>query len=375
MMARRRGWLVAAAVGLVWAADAYAWRPSSECNGRVSRWEDGPALFRLHPRWGDPATDWGRAFVRAMSAWNDVAGAHGFIDWRREARLDRFDFTNGRSEAAVVRQGDIDGAAGLTHTRRETCPDWWWSWWPINGKIIETDVMIAGDMGEGMYTRSVPNCDEYNGNAAGHGDSARDARAWNLTREATMIHEFGHAMGLGHEDHAMTLMMTSGGEGRYCGTPQFAPHPDEISAMQAIYGDRQVEHDLAASSMRYHSVDRVDMTMEREAVEGCAGRLVEMRWSVAHRGTEPMTYDVWWYASEAPYAADLLLKVERGRRIEPGRFETHETSVRISRAQSPETPYYVSFVVVPAEGVEMHRDNNLSYTATRIVRRRPEECR
>lgn len=45
--------------------DARAWRPTAECNGRAKRWEDGPAFFRLHPVWGDPASDWGgRSYAR-----------------------------------------------------------------------------------------------------------------------------------------------------------------------------------------------------------------------------------------------------------------------------------------------------------------------
>jgi len=370
-----RGWSLGVALTALTltAVDARAWRPIRECDGRAGRWEDGPPFFRLHPVWGDPATDWGQAFERAMTAWNNVAGAHAIIDWRREAQLDQIGFSNGRSEVTVVRQAALDGSLGLTRTRNETCPPTWMWWRTDNGQLIEADVMIAGDTT--MYEAPVPNCDEYDGYAQGNGPTAPvAAQSWRATREATIIHELGHALGLGHENDVMTLMMERSGEGRYCGTPQFAPHPDEIGAMQALYGDGRVQHDLAASSMRFARSDRVDMTMPRATVTGCAGRLVEMSYSVANRGTEPLDYDVFWYASEAPYAAEILLGVRRGQHIEPWRYETREETVRISRWQTPGVPYYVSFVLVPHVDREIHRDNNLSYTATRIALDPPGAC-
>lgn len=308
-----------------------------------------------------------------MVAWNNVAGAHAVIDWRREAQLDVFAHGNGRSEALPVLAAQIDGALGLTRKRYETCPPSWLGGLPRNGQIVEADVMIALDAQ--LYRPPVPNCDEYGGFAVGWGWSVPEGVTdWNATREATMIHEFGHALGLGHENEEMTLMMESSGEGRYCGAPQFAPHPDGVEAMQALYGDGRVQHDLAASSMAFAEDDRVDMTMPRLTVAGCPGRLVDMHYSVANRGTEPVDYEVFWYASQVPYAAELLLGVERGLRIAPRRFETRERTVRISRWQVADVPYYVSFVVVADVEREIHRDNNLSYTATRIARNRPEVC-
>lgn len=91
-------------------------------------------------------------------------------------------------------------------------------------------------------------------------------------------------------------------------------------------------------------------------------------------GDGRVEHDVFWYASETPYAAEILLGMERGLHIEPRRFETRERTVRISRLQTPGVPYYVSFVVIPDVEHEMHRDNNLGYTATRIALDAPEGC-
>lgn len=354
---------------------ASAYRISARCDGDASRWDRALIDMRLHPRWGDPATDWGQAFARTMRAWNEVAGASPVFTARRVDRLDHTQHGNDRNEAVPVASATIDGVLGVTHVRRALCPGWTLPW-PRTGEIIEADVMINAQHPT-LYPLPVPVCDEYRGR--GHGASASPlADDWIITREATLIHEFGHALGLAHEDDAMAIMMSTNGEGRYCGSPQFAPHPDDIAGMQSLYPEHRIEHDLAASSLQWDGENRIGMTMARRTVRGCSGELVAMRWSVANRGTEPVDYAVWWHASQSPAINrddDVLLKVERDRRIEPGQFETHETTLRLSRHLPPGVVHYVGFQLVPAVEHEIHRDNNLSYTATRIALRRAEECR
>lgn len=356
-------------------ATASAYRIRARCDGEASRWPDAFIHMRLHPRWGDPVTDWGQAFARTLRAWNEVAGAAPVFDWRRVDRLDRTRHGDDNNEAVPVPSEAIDGVLGLTHVRRALCPGWTLPW-PRTGEIIEADVMINAQ-NPALYRLPVPVCDEHAvGDHAATASAA--AREWRASREATLIHEFGHALGLDHEDDAMSIMMRTAGEGRYCGSPQFAPHPDDIAGMQSLYPDRQTQHDLAASSLQWEGDNRIGMTMPRRTLRGCPGELVVMRWSVANRGTEPVTYEVWWHASQSPAINrpdDVLLKVERDRRIEPGQFETHDTTLRLSRHLPPGVMHYVGFQVVPAVDHEIHRDNNLSYTATRIALRRAEECR
>lgn len=365
----------AVVIGLLLPATASAWRIRMQCDGTPSVWEDGIAYMRLHPRWGDPASDWGRAFERTMRAWNEVAGAWPVFEWRRMARLDAFRSGDGQSVAVPVAAHVVDGAFGVTQVQRRLCPRLGLPW-PDTGAIIEADVMINAQHRE-LYPRPVPSCDEYALGDRGASASAA-AEDWQFTREATLIHEFGHALGLDHEDNVMTVMMPRNGEGRSCGTPQFAPHPDDVAVMQRLYPDRRVQHDLAASSFEWEATDRIGMTMPRQTVRGCLGQLVTQRWSVANRGTEDVTYDVWWYASETPAfnsPQDRLLKIERGRRIRARQFETHETTVRLSRHLPPGVVHYVGFLIEPAVDHEIHRYNNLSYTATRVELRPEEECR
>jgi len=169
----------------------------------------------------------------------------------------------------------------------------------------------------------------------------------------------------------MSLMMSRSGEGRYCGSPQFTPHPDDVGGMRRLYGNGATVHDLAASSFELEAPDNFTMTMPRDTIFGCHGRIVPMRWSVANRGTAPVTYDVLWYAARHEHFAspdDLLIAVERDLQVAPARFETRQSNVRVSRWQNVHVPYFVRFELIPHVPHERYTDNNYSYTAARLQR-------
>lgn len=355
------GWLVC----MLWPMSSHAWRVNNQCWGDPSIWDGRPAFMRLTR---DPTTDdWGRAFERSLLAWNNVAGADRMFDWEVRSDLRVAVTGNDRNEVGVVLSREIDGTFGVTYRRRRICVNHPFSY-TATGDLLEADVLIASD--KRLFLSDIPDCDQHvfgdGGDTAGE-----EADAWRMTREATILHEFGHALGFDHEDDAMSLMMTSHGEGRYCGYPQFAPHPDEIAGMQSLYGDGRIQHDIAASSFEWQAADEIRMTMFRETLHGCPGQIVDMRWSVANRGTHAIRYDVFWYASRSPHFAlpdDDLLKVERGLNIAPGVFETRQSGIRVSANQTPGVPHYVRFVLVPDVDHELHVDNNQSYTAARLVR-------
>jgi len=132
------------------------------------------------------------------------------------------------------------------------------------------------------------------------------------------VHEFGHALGLQHEEHAMALMMTSGGEARYCGAPRLAPHPDDLAGLRALYGpSREPLHDLAASAFRDDParIDRIWMVDRQRTIERCPGALFDAGWAVANRGSLVAGFRVEWYASRSRAfnrVDDVLLSVSRG---------------------------------------------------------------
>lgn len=342
-------------------ATASAWR-AYWCDGAPSRWPRGeePVMI-VDSRWGDPATDWGQALRRGMTAWNDVAGARAVFDWRY-ARLDRIIMGNGRSEVAVVHPRTIDGSLGLTRVRRRQCVILIGGAW-TNRDIQEADVLIADHPPDDMRRLPFPNCDRLDRVS---------------TREATIIHEFGHALGLQHEDHQMALMMSRNGEGRYCGSPQYAPHPDDIAGLRRLYGEHNPRIDLAASAFEWDGADRIAGTMDPATLRLCPGAIFTVDWAIANRGTAAERYDVFWYASRSSAfnsPEDVLLGLERDLRIDAPLFETRSTTLRMSRHLPPDVPHHVGFLIEPQRPGEVNRANNLGYPAIRVVRRPEEECR
>ena len=363
-------------IALSMAPDAFAWQ-ARWCYGEVSRWDAvQPTAMRVEARWGAPGTSWGEALRRGITSWNAGGALRRAFRWHYQA-FDRFRSGDGINQVSVVRPERIDHALGLTRIRRDAC---FWGPWPrADRQMLEADVMIGLHSPAAMRRDPLPDCDRYARWADGR-EPLADA-GYETTREATVLHELGHAVGLQHENHAMSLMMQSNGEGRYCGSPQFSPHPDDLTGLRALYG---VDHrapltDIAAGVLRIVEgrPDEVRMLDNPGVVEGCPGDMFDVGWALANRGSGEAAFDIWWYASRSPAfdrVDDVLLGVDRAHRLAPGTYRDARKTLRISRGLTPDMPYYVGFLLV-SHVADSHPRNNLGYSAIRLVRRGEESCR
>lgn len=176
---------LAMCVAILAAGSGYAFNVQTKSGNEV-RWEgeDLPVVWILDvvnmpvgsARWF--------AVQRALTEWNRTGGIRLLFDTtpngpgggpENDNRLRERDDKN---EVLFVDNSEIDGNAGLEMTRH-ACP--------TCRRIIESDVAIS----DTLSLDDTPATDRYAGCNA-HG---------------TIIHEFGHSIGLGHESAQMAIMM------------------------------------------------------------------------------------------------------------------------------------------------------------------------
>lgn len=142
--------------------------------------------------------------------------------------------TNRVNEMYYGLASEMDGAVGVTYFRYSSSCLWLWN----DQNFVESDVAINGDCAN--FELGNPPCDIYR-----------------VGSRTTILHEMGHAIGLEHFDDGMSLMMTSDGEGKYCGSHTVTPHGDDAGGGRFLYGSGNVSHDVATSEFRYVSANNV----------------------------------------------------------------------------------------------------------------------
>jgi len=166
---------VAAALLLSSAVTAATW---STCNDKPVRPKYPPLSFALNgcSITADGSTVSGVAVINALSE------AHTYVDLGRFGTVTpasecSITHDDGRSDIAYVPPGQIDGNLGLTITQTDSC---FWSW--DEQHIVESDVMALSTLDFSEPDESFVG-------------TVRTAKG--LGR-AVVLHEMGHAVGLGH---------------------------------------------------------------------------------------------------------------------------------------------------------------------------------
>lgn len=341
----RRASLTPIALGMLLPSVGNAYHYTT-CNNHAYRWAGGSTDVALMSCSAPAGSEKADDLIYGFEEWNAVQSMRDVFDWSYGNSACAVNTGNGRSEVGFVTREAIDGALGLT-LRRYSGGCWAWS---RQIDIIEADVFINGDANL----------------EAGNPEECNQKR---LGQRTTIMHELGHALGLNHDDEHMALMMSTDGEGKYCGNRMIEPHPDDATGGRRLYGQAGESRDLAASEFKVVAADRVALNSQPNNTETlCPGSRHTVDWSVANLGTVDETYNVRWYLSENRRITDLdhPIATNLGAIQNAGHFSTWRRQLTIPQDVPPGL-YFLGHLVDYDERIwERRGDNNYTYMASRI---------
>jgi len=342
---------------------AFAW--STEiCDGKLHEGQRGPVTYRVD-RCSIPAgSARDQDIIYGMTEWNNVYGMYDQLAW-----------TDGDSDCGVITTGDgvwdvaftassnIDGAWGLIRKRTRACIWPYWGSW--DGGLREADVFISSDL------------------PFENGDSTCDSTL--VARRGTIIHEFGHALGLKHDNRLMSVMNNAGtgtgnNHGKYCGPRKDAPHPDDLDFAFKYHGSSSKSFDLAASGFFLDASSRRVLTMSAGTTSVCQGDSLDYAFSIANRGTEAITEDnpANWKVvlSTNNIISNFDLSIADGT-VWTGRggFTVASYSTTVPASAVPGQTYFLG-AIVDHDGKfsEYYENNNATYLGRRVRVRNSWEC-
>jgi Matrixin len=205
---------------------------------------------------------------------------------------------NDRSDVALVKRADIDGALGLTMTEGDGCT---FSW--EDEHIVTADVMIADDL---SFDRS----DESRVITRAPAGSGTKIGA------LAMLHELGHALGLGHSDAFAVMRNGLGARAPFVGmTPNSGGlgtelTGDDVLGISQIYGyDPSYRNVFVSSQLLFNGAlidNNIDPTLVGRVYDDpfsvCAGNRINFFATIGNDSSVRENLDVAVYADSDPNA-------------------------------------------------------------------------
>lgn len=350
---------VITALSTLIALPAAAFTYLQTCNGSGIRWQHNTPTFRLSRTDFPVGSAWESAVEYARGAWNVHApGSYWYIHGAWSTNVTGLS-GDGYNDVRIASSGQWQwpGFAAITLHQRTMCVAF-----PTAGShYTEADILISPSETFDLSPKPVPSDYMKNGTLL-------------------LLHEFGHAGGLGHEDDVLATM-NSGWPGPVGGPigVQNDVHPlgDDVRGMRNAYGTQYTTRDVAASAVRLVAPG-VSRTIPAPAPTD-RNRVVTFDFTILNRGTTDETIPVYFYLSPT-------------RTVDPAtRFYLGSTTVSLQYSRSvtgsatlaiptnaPTGLQYISYVADPNNGIsEYYEVNNAVALAqpTQInVNRAPTAC-
>ena len=172
-------------------------------------------------------------------------------------------------------------------------------------------------------------------------------------------------------------MMTSSGEGKYCGNFVVEPHPDDADGGRFLYSSGNSSVDLGASDFRFTGPDAIAQNNAPGTQELCPGNSYSFRWSVGNLGTVDQRYNVAWYLSTDVFISTSDIKVGSNSNAfeNAGGFDTWSRTIRIPSSVSFGTEYFLgTFIDYDEKIAERYETNNRTYMSRKIRIKARGQC-
>jgi hypothetical protein len=330
-------------VAMCIALPASAFEYLRTCNGDGIVWKYNTPTFRFSRVNFPSGGDWEKVAEAARAAWNVHApGSYWYIHNGYTTFALPGDSGDGWNDVLIATTEKWDSLGGPAYSAVTLHQRTFCSAFPTGGShYTEADILINPNVAFDLATKPIPS--DYMQNAT-----------------LMLLHEFGHAGGLGHEDDVLATM-NSGWPGPYGGPVgaknDVQPLGDDVRGMRNAYGTQYTTRDVAGSAVRLVSPG-VSRTIPAPASTD-RNKALSFQFTILNRGTTDETIPVNFYLSPT-------------RDVDPAtRFLLGSTTVSLLYARSitgtatvvipsnaPTGYQYLSWVADPNNGISEYYEVN-----------------
>lgn len=281
---------------------------------------------------GDQET---KAVIQAYQAWNNVPGQKLQISYL----IDDCDPDDGNDGVnCVCWQPEEQFGGGVLALTQVGA---------LGGQIVNADIWLNEDLDWTFET-----------------DSYFDEQK-PYSFQLVLLHELGHALGLGHEDAALATMNSYYPNAGPLG-PDFdiAPHGDDRAGQRSLYGDGKTVKDLAASNYARAAAGRSEPISPTQ--HGDPGEIISFKHTVVNLGTVSVSeIRVAYYLSEDSEidGKDTFLKSDAIDNVSAHSAKTRTVALTIP-ADSPDRRAYLGVVLDLDDSVVETDERNNALAAT-----------